>query len=647
MKYFIFSLTFLTIFFQTLLLTALEPSEVAVLAVKSDPDSMKIAQHYLNVRQIPEKNLLLLEKTYPQNLPREVWDTELRPLIRKWLAENPEIKCMVCAWSLPLRIESYSMDSPRRNERREFYVTQQQKFAEEIKQILKTAYCEIAPTDESRAAAENLPDIGKMSPKDWLPTFQKTVQDANARIQALPQDQKKAEVQKLDKLLQPCLGFLALRNAMLIQARQNKIKVPAQTMLKLIKVVEELEKQKLAIQFKEDSVKRDQADLAIIKLLNGPFAAMLYARELQSRLDKNEGRSSFDSELSLIYEPEKYPTIGWLPNMFAAEHRMPPLIRISVKPQAPQTDAESFLENPDAPASEEPTEALPAPPIGQNVSLPAPPAFEVGETDSAEKEEEKEEEEMEEISMEVFPTPAEPVKQQENQFRIPEPVRRILFVARLEGPSVQTVLKMIDDSAAVEKKGLEGAVYLDARKPRPVQPPAPGSYDKMEQSLNDLGIRLKRFTNLDVHLDTEGPLFKKENCTAPCALYCGWYSHRNFQDIFTFVPGAAAYHVASSEAEDLKTAPFWCPNLLEHGAACTLGPTFEPYLGAFPEPDPFYSLVLTGKFSMIECWYYTKPFNSWAMTYVGDPLYVPFKQNPKLKMNEIPQYLQRFFGLLP
>ena len=206
------------------------------------------------------------------------------------------------------------------------------------------------------------------------------------------------------------------------------------------------------------------------------------------------------------------------------------------------------------------------------------------------------------------------------------------------------MLKQIDASIEAEKTGLEGVIYLDARKPRPVQA-APGSYDQTEQAINDLAIRLKKFTDLDVRLDTNGDLFKKEDCADPCAFYCGWYSVNNFRDIFTFVPGAVAYHIASFEAASLRTGPSWCPNLLEHGVAATLGPTFEPYLTSFPATEEFGSLVLTGQFSMIECYYYTLPFVSWAQVYVGDPLYTPFRKNPKLKMDEIPDSLQKFFGL--
>ena len=76
-----------------------------------------------------------------------------------------------------------------------------------------------------------------------------------------------------------------------------------------------------------------------------------------------------------------------------------------------------------------------------------------------------------------------------------------------------------------------------------------------------------------------------------------------------------------------------------------MGPTFEPYLTSFPATEEFCSLILTGQFTMAECYYYTLPYCSWAQVFVGDPLYTPYRKNPKLKMNELPDTLQKFFGM--
>lgn len=626
------ALLFLALVCTSEVLFGLEPSEVAVLAVKSDADSMKIAEHYMKAREIPEENLLALENSYPAKISRDVWNSELRPLIRRWLAEHPDVKCMVCAWALPLTIEAPSFDDPRQKEQREFYEMAQKQLQEASLQVLKKVYLEVAPTEESQAEAEKLSlDLAQMNQAQWMQALQKTVNDARQRLQNVDDEAKKTEAQKLDQLLQPMMGLEILRNLIVSQVVNKKVQVKPEVVLKMVKGVELLENHIVELNFKADSNERDAEVLKTIRLLNGPFAAVQYAKFMLERLNRNELASAFDSELSLIYETESYPLVAWTPNMMAFQYNQPPKIRLNIQKKPETMMKPEEMKDLDVPASDEETEALPAPPIGAEVDI-APPEL-LGEDD-----------EEETISMEVKTDPAEEKTSDDVDFRVPEPKRRVLMVARLEAPSVDLVLKQIDASIEAEENGLEGVVYLDARKPRPIQA-APGSYDQTEQAINDLAIRLKKFTDLDVRLDTNGELFKKEDCADPCAFYCGWYSVNNFRDIFTFVPGAVAYHIASFEAVSLKTGPSWCPNLLEHGVAATLGPTFEPYLTSFPATEEFYSLILTGRFTMAECYYYTLPYVSWAQIFVGDPLYTPYRKNPKLKMDELPDSLQKFFGL--
>jgi uncharacterized protein (TIGR03790 family) len=65
--------------------------------------------------------------------------------------------------------------------------------------------------------------------------------------------------------------------------------------------------------------------------------------------------------------------------------------------------------------------------------------------------------------------------------------------------------------------------------------------------------------------------------------------------------------------------------MLEDGVCATIGPVYEPYLVAYPRPEEFFALLLQGDLTLVECYYHTKPFNSWMMTLIGDPLYRPFK----------------------
>ena len=96
---------------------------------------------------------------------------------------------------------------------------------------------------------------------------------------------------------------------------------------------------------------------------------------------------------------------------------------------------------------------------------------------------------------------------------------------------------------------------------------------------------------------------------------------------FTGCRAQVAYHLAGSEAATLHDPAnqAWCQKLLEHGVCATLGPVNEPYLMAFPRPDEFFTLLVRGDLTLVECYFETQPFNSWMMTLIGDPLYRPFQ----------------------
>jgi uncharacterized protein (TIGR03790 family) len=220
--------------------------------------------------------------------------------------------------------------------------------------------------------------------------------------------------------------------------------------------------------------------------------------------------------------------------------------------------------------------------------------------------------------------------------------RPVMMVARLTAPRPDLVKKLIDDSIAVERTGLQGKCYIDARGlAYNAKRDTHGSYPEYDQSLRNLAERLRKNTKLDVVIDDKSALFAPGSCP-DAALYCGWYSLGKYVDAFTWKPGAVAYHIASSEAVVLNQpgSKLWCPAMLERGVAATLGPAFEPYLAAFPLPDDFFSLLLTGRYSLIETYYHTSPFVSWAMIFVGDPLYNPFKAKPALDVSALPDRMK-------
>ena len=201
-----------------------------------------------------------------------------------------------------------------------------------------------------------------------------------------------------------------------------------------------------------------------------------------------------------------------------------------------------------------------------------------------------------------------------------------LMVCRLDGPDPDTVRRMAYDAASAERQGLEGTVYLDARGLD--GGPADG-YSRYDRSLVDLADLLKKKSNLKVVLDQRPELFAPGACP-DAALYCGWYSLRQYVDAFQWRPGAVGFHVASAEASTLRIrgSNVWCKRMLEEGAAATLGPVSEPYLSSFPLPDEFFPLLMSGRVTLMEAYHRTSPFVSWRQTLIGDPLYSPFKNKP-------------------
>lgn len=222
--------------------------------------------------------------------------------------------------------------------------------------------------------------------------------------------------------------------------------------------------------------------------------------------------------------------------------------------------------------------------------------------------------------------------------------RPTLMVSRLEAPTLERAIQLVDRAVEVEKSDLSGVVYLDARGLPPDQ--QRGSNGEYDESLRNLARLLQEKTKLKVVLDNKEELFAPGSCP-DAALYCGWYSLSKYIDAFQWKPGAVAYHLASMEAETLRKpqSNAWCKRMLEKGVCATLGPTFEPYLVAFPLPEDFFVALLSGKFTLAECYYRTAPFTSWVMTLVGDPFYQPFKNRPLLTANDVSPRLKAVLGV--
>jgi len=208
----------------------------------------------------------------------------------------------------------------------------------------------------------------------------------------------------------------------------------------------------------------------------------------------------------------------------------------------------------------------------------------------------------------------------------------VMMTARIDGPSPADARKIILDSIETEKSGLNGVFYIDAGGLERAK-----EYDASFRSLNQF---IRKATSQRVVFDEAPGMFQPGSCPQ-AALYVGWYSLQQYIPAFAWVRGAVGWHVASFEAMHLRdpNSQEWCVKMIQNGVAATIGAIDEPRLSAFPVSQDFFALLLTGRYSLAECYWRTVPNVSWRMTLIGDPLYTPFKTNPQVAPEVLPASL--------
>lgn len=197
----------------------------------------------------------------------------------------------------------------------------------------------------------------------------------------------------------------------------------------------------------------------------------------------------------------------------------------------------------------------------------------------------------------------------------------VIKVSRLDGPTRQDALALVDRAIAAERQGVVGRAYVDLGGPH-----AQG--DKWLEAtiapIEQLGL------DLDVDRN-KATLPLAARCDEP-VLYFGWYA-TNLNGAFLlpgfrFAPGAVALHIHSYSAHTLRSpSSGWTGPLVARGVTATVGNVFEPYLDWTHRPD-----ILMLALSRGENWgdavCYAIPAFSWQAIAIGDPLYRPFARKP-------------------
>jgi uncharacterized protein (TIGR03790 family) len=219
-----------------------------------------------------------------------------------------------------------------------------------------------------------------------------------------------------------------------------------------------------------------------------------------------------------------------------------------------------------------------------------------------------------------------------------DPTNGILLVARLDGPTPDIAMGLVQKSVEAEKDGLWGRSYFDSRGI------TEGAY-KLGDEWMLASAKLCRIAGFDPIVDTNPATFASDFPMSQIAIYAGWYTE-NVDGPFAlpkveFMPGAFAYHLHSYSAATLRTTTeHWCGPLLAKGATCTMGCVDEPSIQFTPNVEIFLGRWIGG-FTFGQAAWAAQSALSWQTTVIGDPLYRPFGKSAE----EILEHLKRTHSL--
>lgn len=214
----------------------------------------------------------------------------------------------------------------------------------------------------------------------------------------------------------------------------------------------------------------------------------------------------------------------------------------------------------------------------------------------------------------------------------PTPKAEDIFrVTRLDGPSPEAVIRMIENTMEGERRGLRGRAYVD-------EDGREGSYGAGNQWMTRTA---ELFSSLGFDLDhnMERSTFKIDDRFDAPVLYGGWYAGNVNGPFklpgFQFPPGAVAAHLHSYSASLIRsTDKGWVGPFVARGVSATFGNVAEPYLTFTHRFDVFFTALASGK-NFGDAAYHALPCLSWQGIAVGDPLYRPFATPIESQLEEI------------
>ena len=199
----------------------------------------------------------------------------------------------------------------------------------------------------------------------------------------------------------------------------------------------------------------------------------------------------------------------------------------------------------------------------------------------------------------------------------------VYSVWRLDGATASAAKALVDKALTAEQQGLSGTVCIDRRYT--LSTVRDYGYGSGDFDLR-MAAQFAALAGFSVVEDDNSAEFGTAPAPLRCdgaALYAGWYSYGNYNDAFTWVPGAIGFHLDSASASDPRAGSNWSANALAHGITVTSGAVTEPYLDGMAHPDIVFRSLFQGA-NVGDAFLRAERWLKWMLLNIGDPLYRPF-----------------------
>jgi uncharacterized protein (TIGR03790 family) len=209
-------------------------------------------------------------------------------------------------------------------------------------------------------------------------------------------------------------------------------------------------------------------------------------------------------------------------------------------------------------------------------------------------------------------------------YRARPEAKTIYSVWRLDGASPALAKGLVDKALTAEEQGATGQACFD-RRFGDLAAIADKGYGSGDWQLHR-AAQFARQAEFVVIEDAHEAEFGTPPAPARCddaLLYAGRYSLNNYNDAFSWRPGAIGIHLDSASAANPRGGRNWSANAIMKGITVTAGAVDEPFLQGLPRPDGIIRNLLDGA-NVGDAFLRNTLWLKWMIINIGDPLYRPF-----------------------